>query len=425
MMFTDSAFTLSSRNHEIDPFEDDSDVDFEDESDSEDQKSKPLTTPGIPIGIHETVFEGNRIVLLNQEVGEPQSRMYSAPEAQQNLILFSEGRRNLAPIRALADYLLKSMAEAPKKQNFHLYRWQHNCNYWKQVSSEKARPMKSVILPVGFRESVELDMKRFLSKDTRTWYDRRGIPYKRCYMFWGVPGTGKTSLITALAGRFRRNVCFLSAHHPKFTDEVLKSALSRVPSRAIVVLEDIDSLFDKDRKTNNNNNPLTFTGLLNAVDGIGEHRGTIFVMTTNFIDRLDSALIRAGRVDMKVEFKHADDYQLAEYFKWFYDADLEESSRLAPKWVEACRKQFPDGVTMAELQQHFVDNMFENAETCIASLKNYDLPLLQRQAAAEAEKARKKKEEEEEAEKKEKLVEKDADESKEADEPEAEPKDVR
>merc|ERR1719412_2970697 len=133
-------------------------------------------------------------------------------------------------------------------------------------------------------------------------------------------------------------------------------------------------------------NPLTFTGLPNAVDGIGEHRGTVFVMTTNFIDRLDSALIRAGRVDMKVEFKHADDYQLAEYFKWFYDDDLEEAARLSPKWVAACRKQFPDGVTMAELQQHFVDNMFENAETCITSLKNYDLPLLQRQAAAIAEK---------------------------------------
>jgi len=209
-------------------------------------------------------------------------------------------------------------------------------------------------------------------------------------------------LITALAGRFRRNVCFLSAHHPKFTDEALKTALSRVPSRAIVVLEDIDSLFDKDRKTNNTNNPLTFTGLLNAVDGIGEHRGTVFVMTTNFKDRLDSALIRAGRVDMRIEFKHADDYQLAEYFKWFYDEEP-EAEKLAPEWVKACRAQFPDGVTMAELQQHFVDNMMNSAELCIKNVKNYDLPLLQREMRAEAERKKleeKKKKEEEEAKKK-------------------------
>jgi len=394
-------FKLSSRYHEIDPYEDDND-DFEDECD-EKKTEKPLTTPQIPIGVHETVFDGHRIVLLVQEVGEPKARSYSAPVAQSNMVVFTEGRRNLAPIQALAEKLIKEMAEAPKKQNFHLYRWQHNCNYWKRVSSEKARPMHSVILPVNFRESVEMDMKRFLSKETRAWYDKRGIPYKRCYMFWGVPGTGKTSLITALAGRFRRNVCFLSAHHPKFTDEALKTALSRVPSRAIVVLEDIDSLFDKDRKTNNNNNPLTFTGLLNAVDGIGEHRGTIFVMTTNFMDRLDSALIRAGRVDMRVEFKHADDYQLAEYFKWFYDETPEVAEKLAPDWVKAVREHFTDGVTMAELQQHFVDNMSNSAELCIKNLKNYDLPLLQRELRAQEEKKRleeKKKKEEEEAKKK-------------------------
>merc|ERR1719415_210060 len=355
-------------------------------------EKKPLAWAGLPLGVHETVFEDERILLLYQEIGEPQSCGYSPPTAPRTMVLFVEGRNNFKVIQTFAEHLLKKTAQKPAKQKFHLFRWQHCSSYWKRISSEKARPMNSVILPTGFRESVEMDMKRFLSKDTRQWYDSRGIPYKRCYMFWGVPGTGKTSLITALAGRFRRNVCFLSAHHPKFTDEALKSALSRVPSRAIIVLEGIDSLFNKDRKTNNNNNPLTFTGLLNAVDGIGEHRGTIFIMTTNFIDRLDSALIRAGRVDMKVEFKHADDYQLSEYFKWFYDDKVEEANKWAPEWVKAVRAQFPDGVTMAELQQHFVDNMYADAETCVSNLKFYDLPLLKRQAAA-AEEKRKKEEE--------------------------------
>merc|ERR1712173_169528 len=81
------------------------------------------------------------------------------------------------------------------------------------------------------------------------------------------------------------------------------------------------------------------------------------------------------------------------------------AEKLAPEWVKACRAQFPDGVTMAELQQHFVDNMHEDAKTCIKSLKNYDLPLLQRQAKAAEEKkkeeAKKKKEEEEAAKKRE------------------------
>jgi len=408
-MFAKSEFFLDSRYEENDPYDDmDEEDDVDDLKDEKDEatEKQPLTTPSLPLGVHETVFKETQIFLLYQEIGDPQGGGYGDPSAPKTMVLFTAGRNNLERIQLFAHHLLKLCSDAPKKQSFHLYRWQHGCGYWKLISSEKARPMNSVIMPVGFRESVELDMKRFLSKNTRAWYDRRGIPYKRCYMFWGVPGTGKTSLITALAGRFRRNVCFLSAHHPKFTDEALKSALSRVPSRAIVVLEDIDSLFDKDRKSNNGNNPLTFTGLLNAVDGIGEHRGTIFVMTTNYIDRLDSALIRAGRVDMKVEFKHADDYQLAEYFKWFYDESKEEAEKFAPLWVEACRKQFPDGVTMAELQQHFVDNMYSDAEACVNNLKFYELPLLQKQAAAEKEKrekeeAKKKEEEEERKRKKE------------------------
>lgn len=107
-MFTDSGFTLSSRHHEIDPYEDDN-ADFED-SESEDEKEKPLTTPGIPIGVHETVFEGKRILLLRQEVGEPQPQNYSPPVAQSNMVLFTEGRQNLAPIQALAEKLIKEMA---------------------------------------------------------------------------------------------------------------------------------------------------------------------------------------------------------------------------------------------------------------------------------------------------------------------------
>merc|ERR1712083_637952 len=89
---------------------------------------------------------------------------------------------------------------------------------------------------------------------------------------------------------------------------------------------------------------------------------------------------------MKVEFKHADDYQLAEYFKWFYDDKPAVADKWAPEWVKACHTQFPDGVTMAELQQHFVDNMYSDAETCVSNLKFYDLPLLQRKVAAEEEK---------------------------------------
>ena len=46
-------------------------------------------------------------------------------------------------------------------------------------------------------------------------------------------------------------------------------------------------------------NRLTFSGLLNAIDGVTSTEGRIVFMTTNYRDRLDSALIRPGRVDLQ------------------------------------------------------------------------------------------------------------------------------
>lgn len=251
--------------------------------------------------------------------------------------------------------------------------------------------MRSVILPTGFKDLVEKDMARFLSEEGRSWYTKYCIPYKRSYLFYGLPGTGKTSLITALAGHFERNVCFLAAHHPGFTDETFAAAIRELPSNAIVVLEDIDSLFDKKRNTMNQKSPLTFTGLLNGLDGIGEPTGTIFIMTTNFIDRLDPALIRAGRVDMKVKFRAANDEQLEKFFMWFQEND-KDAKKYAPLFVKEVRKAFPGReVTMAELQGHFIDNYQNDAKTCVENLKNYQLD--EGHAKLAYEKTRKKQEE--------------------------------
>lgn len=370
-IFTDNAFQV------MDSLDAPDSEDEDEMADKKTEEKKFSTTLVLSTGIHEGTFKGRRVVLLVQDEGGSKGT-YRTVDVRKSLVVFVDGRGQDDFLQEFCEYFLKKLRQPPKKQHFQIYRWSHCQGYWKRSSYEKARLMKSVILPEGLSESIEADMERFLSKRTKNWYSKRGIPYKRCYMFYGVPGTGKTSIITALAGRFQRKVCFLSPHHPKFTDEALKNCLSRVPKKSIVVLEDIDSLFQKNRDTRNNNNPLTFTGLLNGLDGIGEHSGSIFIMTTNFIDRLDSALVRAGRVDMKVEFKRADDYQLTQMFKWFYDETPEIAEELAPEFVKEVRKKFPNGVTMAELQQHFIDNMFFDAHTAVKTVKNYDLPLMKK-----------------------------------------------
>jgi chaperone BCS1 len=125
-------------------------------------------------------------------------------------------------------------------------------------------------------------------------------------------------MIQALAGKFGRNLCYLSPTHPELSDDSLKSAIERVPDNAFVVLEDVDALFGKNREKKVQQSPLTFSGLLNALDGVGNHEGLVFVLTTNFKDQLDPALIRDGRVDMRVRFDYCTPSQMEKMFENFY-----------------------------------------------------------------------------------------------------------
>merc|ERR1711994_1235619 len=169
-------------------------------------------------------------------------------------------------------------------------------------------------------------------------------------IFYGPPGTGKTSFIQALAGAYGRNVRFLQPNDPRFTDDAFKTCLQKAPDNSIIVLEDIDALFNN-RHSMNRSCPLTFTGLLNGLDGIGHGVGQLFVLSTNHLERLDPALIRSGRVDRKFEFCYATDEALQLMFQRFYP-----NTKLGAEFVAATRSK-ADQVSAADLQQAFIANM--------------------------------------------------------------------
>jgi hypothetical protein len=203
-----------------------------------------------------------------------------------------------------------------------VYRW----SGWSWSRKSNLPKNRVAILPSGQMEKIIEDSQRFLkAKDV---YEERGIPWRRGYLFYGAPGTGKTSTAIYLAICLSRSVYCISSKDVSESD--FEDALNSLPRGAIVLIEDVDCLFEasinsRDKKRSKGstaNTPVQYeddeekktislSDFLNAIDGVSSHKdGRILILTTNHVDRIDPAILRPGRIDIKLEFGPADKEQL-------------------------------------------------------------------------------------------------------------------
>ncbi|KAF6755074.1 BCS1 N terminal-domain-containing protein [Ephemerocybe angulata] len=225
---------------------------------------------------------------------------------------------------------------------------------WRWTDSRAKRPLGSIVLNPGVKEMLVEDTKDFLRSEK--WYMDRGIPFRRGYLLYGVPGSGKSSLIHALAGYLQLDIYVVSLSASWISDSTLTSLMGRVPARCVVLLEDLDAAFtrstsredeeeallnslnststskNKSNSSNNNNgnddssggfgsafgyssrrrnghrssgrnsggdylsdvNTLSLSGLLNALDGVAAAEGRLLFATTNHLEKLDPRSQPAG-----------------------------------------------------------------------------------------------------------------------------------
>ncbi len=237
---------------------------------------------------------------------------------------------------------------------------------WEQSGQPKRRrPFDSVVLGEGLAERILADVQEFL--DARTWYLDRGIPYRRGYLLHGPPGTGKTSFVQALAGRLDFNIAMLSLSQRGLTDDLLNHLLLNIPPRTIVLLEDADAAFSNRRQRDTDGYSganVTYSGLLNALDGVASAEERIVFMTTNHIERLDDALIRPGRVDMTVHLGNASTWQMERLWDRFYAQHDLSGGGKARFLAKASEAGLVDNVSTAALQGLFLYNK-DNVEGAI------------------------------------------------------------
>lgn len=217
-----------------------------------------------------------------------------------------------------------NVSDTEKKQVY-VYKLRERC--WNKYQLDK-RSFDSIFINENTMMMIKKEIENFIRVEKL--YNLCSIPYRKGILFYGPPGTGKSSLVKAIAYEYQLNVYMININDKDINDDTITDILNSIGggSNKILLFEDIDSAFaDKEivknsektdhviqstqtidaklqqqneQKENINRKYLTYSGLINALDGVlSNHHGVITIMTTNYLDKLGEALIRPGRIDHK------------------------------------------------------------------------------------------------------------------------------
>jgi len=239
-----------------------------------------------------------------------------------------------------------------------------------------------------FDEKDNLIKKIDFFMNNKEWYEKEGHPYTLGIGLSGPPGTGKTSIIKCIANKLNRHLIQIPLNKIQNEEDFYKAYFESTYSKKncdntidfnnkIIVFEDVDCMTDlvldrenkkqnttdtldnmavleslvvdmassKDKNTKgsfkkDNTCKLTLSFILNLLDGLDENHGRILIITSNYYDKIDKALIRPGRIDLQVEMKNASLNTIKEMYTHYYN------SKIPAKYLSQMRNEI---VSPAEL----------------------------------------------------------------------------
>jgi len=343
------------------------------------------------------IFQGAEVWWLSSKLVSKTSSVphYPEPEKWLYAITFHKKYREIITESYLEHVLSKGKEIISSKRQRKLYTNTsndripfHKQAMWSDVVFEHPATFESMAMePEKKREIVEDLLTFSKSKD---FYAKVGKAWKRGYLLYGPPGTGKSTMIAAMANLLNYDVYDLELTAVKDNTE-LRRLLIETTSKSIVVIEDIDCSLDltgqrkkktekssddeneklgkeiakKEAKEEGSGSKVTLSGLLNFIDGLWSACGgeRLIVFTTNYVEKLDPALIRRGRMDKHIELSYCSFEGFKVFAKNYLDLEIH------PMFDAVERLMGETKITPADVAENLMPKSpMDDAEKCLSSL---------------------------------------------------------
>ena len=305
-----------------------------------------------PLNKFEWYFDNSILEIEIKEEGNPKM---SNSFSKDNLFYYKRVIIRNSSLDILDKFIdiIKNYQDITKPDKNYIKIYYNLKNSWELYNTISPQSIDNIYLDDKLKNNLIHYIDNFIeSKDK---YIKFGRLHKINILLYGVPGSGKTCLCKAIAKKYNRDVYIIN-FSKSLTDEVFIQLISSINKNAIILLEDIDSYFDKRNALDIN---VSFSCLINILDGtMSKGNGNILFITANNPENMDKALLRPGRIDKIYKF----DYPDKEIIKYAFD-DLVNNNYLDYFDI------FYEKIKKLQLNMSsIIDYLFRNSNTFINNI---------------------------------------------------------